>query len=87
MLSKLVNRQILNHGLRLTKRTASVAAQQKLVVNRNPDVKYQKVLFDFFIFRKYFFMTINFFSFLLIMNLWIQQVETYSKCLIHQLVM
>jgi hypothetical protein len=82
MLSKLVNRQILNHGLRLTKRTASVAAQQKLVVNRNPDVKYQKVLFGII-----FFTTISFFSFLLIMNLWIQQVEAYSKCLIHQLVM
>ena len=43
MLSKLVTRHVLNHGLRLTKRTASVATQQKVVGNRNPDVKHQKV--------------------------------------------
>ncbi len=43
MLSKLVSRQVINHGLRLTIRTASASAQQKLVVERNPQVKYQKV--------------------------------------------
>ena len=43
MLSKLVTRQVFNHGLRLTKRTAAVAAQQKVVGNRNPEIKYQKV--------------------------------------------
>jgi len=43
MLSKLVTRQVLNHGLCLTKRAASTAAQPKLVGDRNPDVKYQKV--------------------------------------------
>ncbi len=43
MFSKLVTRQVFNHGFRLTKRAASVAAQQKLVVNRNPEVKHQKV--------------------------------------------
>jgi len=43
MLSKLVTRQVLDHGLCLTKRAASTAAQPKLVGDRNPDVKYQKV--------------------------------------------
>ena len=47
MLSKLVTRQLINHGLCLTKRTASVAAQQKVVVDRNPAVKHQKVGFKF----------------------------------------
>jgi hypothetical protein len=65
MLSKLVNRQVLNHGLRLTKRTASVAAQQKLVGNRNPEVKHLKVCLKFF----EIFSIIIFSSFLLIMNL------------------
>lgn len=43
MFSKLVTRQVLNHGLSLTKRTAAVAAQQQVVGNRNPEIKYQKV--------------------------------------------
>ena len=41
MLSKLVSRQVINHGLRLTTRAAST--QQKPVIQRKPDVKYQKV--------------------------------------------
>ena len=43
MLSKLVSRQVLNHGLRLTTRAASASAQPKLVVERKPEVKHQKV--------------------------------------------
>jgi hypothetical protein len=43
MLSKLVSRQIINHGLRLTTRAASASAQKKPVIQRKPDVKYQKV--------------------------------------------
>ncbi len=45
MLSKLVNRQVLNCGFHLAKRAASVATQQQVVGNRNPDVKYLKVCF------------------------------------------
>jgi hypothetical protein len=41
MLSKLVSRQVIYHGLRLTTRAAST--QQKPAVNRTPEVKYQKV--------------------------------------------
>jgi len=48
MLSKLVTRQVINHGLQLTKRAASAAAQQQLVGNRNPDIKHQKVSFQLF---------------------------------------
>ncbi len=43
MLSKLVSKQVINHGLRLATRTASSSAQQKPVVQRKPEVKYQKV--------------------------------------------
>ncbi len=46
MLSKLVTRQVFNHGFHLTKRAASTAAQQQLVINRNPEVKYQKVCLE-----------------------------------------
>jgi hypothetical protein len=87
MLSKLVTRQVINHGLQLTKRAASAAAQQQLVGNRNPDIKHQKVSFQLFkiIVEK----NNNFFfcSFLLIMNLLMQQVEIHLKFLIQQLVM
>jgi hypothetical protein len=41
MLSKLVSRQLLNHGLRLTTRAAST--QQKPLIERRPQVKHQKV--------------------------------------------
>lgn len=41
MLSKLFSKQVLNHGLRLTSRAAST--KPKLVVDRKPEVKYQKV--------------------------------------------
>jgi hypothetical protein len=43
MLSKLVSRQVINHGLRLTTRAASAAAQQKPVIERKPQIKHQKV--------------------------------------------
>jgi hypothetical protein len=43
MLSKLVSRQLINHGFRLTTRAASASAQKKLVIQRKPEVKYQKV--------------------------------------------
>ncbi len=43
MLSKLVSRQVINHGLRLTSRAASASAQQKVVIERKPQVKHQKV--------------------------------------------
>lgn len=46
MLSKLVSRQLLNHGLRLTTRAASATAQQKPVIDRKPDVKYQKLFIN-----------------------------------------
>ncbi|CAF0773740.1 unnamed protein product [Rotaria sordida] len=46
MLSKLVTRQVFNHGLRLTKRAASTAAQQKLVGDRNPQVNYRKLFIN-----------------------------------------
>jgi hypothetical protein len=45
MFSKLVTRQTLNNGFRLTKRAASAATQQKIVGDRKPEVKYQKVSF------------------------------------------
>ncbi len=49
MLSKLVTRQVVNHGFRVTQRAASAAAQQQqqIVGNRNPEVKYQKVCLKF----------------------------------------
>jgi aldehyde dehydrogenase (NAD+) len=46
MLSKLVSNQALNRGLRLATRAASAAAQKKPEVNRNPDVKYQKLFIN-----------------------------------------
>ncbi|CAF0930594.1 unnamed protein product [Adineta ricciae] len=45
MLSKLLSKQVLNQGLRLTTRTLSTASQQKLV-DRKPDVKYQKLFIN-----------------------------------------
>jgi hypothetical protein len=45
MFSKLVTRQTFNYGFHLTKRAASAATQQKIVGNRKPDIKYQKVCF------------------------------------------
>jgi aldehyde dehydrogenase (NAD+) len=44
MLSKLVSRQVIYHGLRLTTRAAST--QQKPAVNRTPEVKYQKLFIN-----------------------------------------
>ena len=41
MLSKLLSKQVINSGLRLTARAAST--KPKLVVERKPEVKYQKV--------------------------------------------
>jgi hypothetical protein len=43
MLSKLVSKQVINHGLRLTTRAASAAAQHKPKVERKPEVKCHKV--------------------------------------------
>jgi hypothetical protein len=43
MLSKFVSSQILNHGLRLTTRAASAAAQKKPKIERKPEIKHQKV--------------------------------------------
>jgi len=45
MFSKLVPRQVVNHGLRLTTRALS-ATQPKIVGNRNPDIKYQKLFIN-----------------------------------------
>lgn len=42
MLSKLSS-QIINQGFRFAVRASSTAAQQKLVVERKPEVKYHKV--------------------------------------------
>ncbi|CAF3608700.1 unnamed protein product [Adineta steineri] len=46
MLSKLVSKQIINHGLRLTTRAASASAQPKLVIDRKPQVKFQKLFIN-----------------------------------------
>ncbi|UJR25369.1 hypothetical protein I4U23_006719 [Adineta vaga] len=46
MLSKLISKQVLNHGLRLTTRAASASAQKKPVGDRKPDVKYQKLFIN-----------------------------------------
>ncbi|CAF5080033.1 unnamed protein product, partial [Rotaria sp. Silwood1] len=46
MLSKLLCRQVLNHGFRLTTRASSASAQQKPVVERKPDVKYHKLFIN-----------------------------------------
>lgn len=72
MLSKLVSRQVINHGLNLTKRAASAAAQQQLVGNRNPDIKHQKVSLKLYIKFSINEIIIIFSSFLLIMNLLMQ---------------
>ncbi|CAF1547813.1 unnamed protein product [Rotaria magnacalcarata] len=45
MLSKLVCKRVLNHGLRLTTRAASASTQQ-VAVNRKPEVKYQKLFIN-----------------------------------------
>jgi hypothetical protein len=82
MLSKLVSQQVLRHGFRLTTRSASAAAQPKLVIDRNPEVKYQKVSSE----STHSFRCFIFFSFLLIMNLLMHQVEVHLKLLIHLLV-
>jgi aldehyde dehydrogenase (NAD+) len=44
MLSKLLSRQLINHGLRLTTRAAST--QQKVVIQRKPEVKHQKLFIN-----------------------------------------
>ncbi|CAF2364132.1 unnamed protein product [Rotaria sp. Silwood2] len=46
MFSKLLCRQVLNQGFRLTTRASSASAQQKPVVERRPDVKYHKLFIN-----------------------------------------
>ncbi|CAF0970983.1 unnamed protein product [Rotaria sordida] len=46
MFSKLLCRQVVNHGFRLTTRAASASTQKKPVVERKPDVKYQKLFIN-----------------------------------------
>jgi len=46
MLSKLVSRQVINHGLRLTTRAASASAQQKPKIERKPQVKHPKLFIN-----------------------------------------
>jgi hypothetical protein len=43
MLSKLISKHVIHQGVRLTTRSASAVAQQKSHVNRQPEVKHQKV--------------------------------------------
>lgn len=63
MLSKLVSRQVLNHGLRLVTRASSAAAQQKVVGDRKPDVKYRKVSSELYKKKHKYYNNLKFFAF------------------------